>query len=64
MKVRYLKKFETFSDKAIDMVLDSAVGKTFKDSEGESIGTIVEANRGEEPKVVEIVIEIPDEAIQ
>lgn len=55
----------SYSNKSIDKFIEVAIGKPFRDSEGEEIGKIVEATRSEEDsRVVNIVVELegyPDE---
>lgn len=40
------------------MMLDTAVGKPFRDSDGNVIGNILEVSRTENPKVLEFISEV------
>jgi hypothetical protein len=59
MKMRTLMHLDSYSNKSINTFVELAVGKPFKDSEGEEIGTIIEAKRSENnPRVVELIVEL------
>lgn len=58
MKIRTKMNLSSYSNKSIDKFIEVAVGKPFKDSEGEVIGKIVEASRSDEPRVVDLIVEM------
>lgn len=58
MKLRHNMSLHQYSDKAVELMKESAVGKELKDSDGEVIGKIVEVNNTDNPKVLEFITEI------
>ena len=58
MKIRHKMSFEIYPDKAIQLMLDTAVGKPFRDADGKVIGEIKEVSRTENPRVLEFVTEV------
>lgn len=63
MKIRHKMSFEAYSDKAVDLMLETAVGKPFRDANGEVIGRIIEVKRTDNPRVLEFVSEINEEEV-
>jgi hypothetical protein len=59
MKVRHHMSMEAYPEPAIKLMLDTAVGKPFRDNNGEVIGKIIEVSRTDEnPKVLEFISEL------
>lgn len=58
MKIRHRMSFALYSDAAVDTMLETSVGKPFKDANGEVIGKIIEVNITESYKVLEFITEL------
>ena len=60
MKIRHKMSMENYSDKAVDIMIKTSVGKPFRDTDGKTIGRIVEVSRTKNPKVLEFITELDE----
>jgi hypothetical protein len=63
-KIRHMMSFEMYPESAVQLMLDTAVGKPFRDSDGYIIGKIIEVSRTENPKVLEFISEVHLEEVK